>query len=761
MIYFAPPYLQVDRLTILKDHADPLQFYFFPVAPRLALNPDGTPSFLFVKYRQDLSNLPQGSEPGGGFLNFDVDLHVDQSELDQAITQIKHQMNLEQTPRLAALDYRTGKTRLIFLDAQDPADAQPPSSGSGSDSGASTPPATPPTQPVFVEKASYAATPSLYGDNRAAFSVQLSAEGATLVEATLDANTSLVGVVFDMTFVGLRPAYSVQVTVDWNRVWDYMETEFKANCLFFSADIDNATEKLIENQAIHIDVISYGAGTADADIIADKDDAIKYLQSFITDKFFQPSMDPTQAGSDKWYSQVGALRQVLEPTSFGYTSKHLQRDDVKTLSLNMSERSGEERRIVPQGHLGGLLTVLKSLPLDSYVKEVDLNDPFFQAVKVDVIAGGAMATDKIDHIVVHLEYGPDEAKAPQDILLNSPTDKGHAQWALNASAGLNYQYSYTVFFKPDAPPGKGDNVQSPTITTNATKLVIDPRDLYRIQTVHVQQINVPFDRYPEIQVELRYADTDAGISLDKPFVIQKGSESADWAFRLSDAANTAYEYRSTFYPVGAEPIPGTWQTTVDPAVLITDPYPKTINVTVSPAGGPTIQTIFVDLSYHDPANGISQDDLFSFKPGDGMKAWVVHIADPTKRDYTYTVHVQYKDGTIKDLAPVTCADTLIFVGDVFNRTFRLTVSASGKSFSDAELSKVRVLLSYDDNANQIHASEEVILNSVDDKSDWSFEMKDASVNTYSYAVTYYGLDGFSRNIPAQQSSAEQLIIPIQ
>ena len=167
MIYLESPYLIIEGLTILRDHANMQQFHYFPNAPRLAQNPDASPSFLFLKYREDLSKLPEGAEPGGGLLTFDVDLRVDDDTLDTARRQIKRELKLEDEPLLAPLDYRRGRTRLVFLDFDD------------TDIGDSE---RQEEEPRFVVTADYAASPSLYGDNRATFSVQLSARGATLLE---------------------------------------------------------------------------------------------------------------------------------------------------------------------------------------------------------------------------------------------------------------------------------------------------------------------------------------------------------------------------------------------------------------------------------------------------------------------------------------------------------------------------------------------------------------------------------------------------
>src|ERR1700741_3736910 len=127
MIYFEAPYQVIEGLTILKDHEVPFQFYSFPLARRMALQTNASPAFMFVKFKKDLSQpLPAGSEAGGGFLNFDVDLHVEQDPLDTVRREIKSRLRLSRDPQLAPLDYRSGKTKLIFLDFAPPPDDPPP-----------------------------------------------------------------------------------------------------------------------------------------------------------------------------------------------------------------------------------------------------------------------------------------------------------------------------------------------------------------------------------------------------------------------------------------------------------------------------------------------------------------------------------------------------------------------------------------------------------------------------------------------------------
>ncbi|MGB8645237.1 MAG: hypothetical protein WCF84_08360 [Anaerolineae bacterium] len=768
MIYFEAPYFSFEGLQVFRDHADPLQYYYFPQQPRLALNPDGTPTFLFIKFREDLSNPPQGVEPGGGFLNFDVDLRVDDDTLATVTRKIQQAMNLSDKPRLAPIDYRNGRTRLILLDGVDP-NADPNASP-----GATPTPVPQPTTAggtpqslVFVEKEAYSVTPSLYGDNRAAFSVQLSPAGATLVEKTLDAATSLIGVVYDLTFVGLRPAYKIRLTIAWDRVYDYLDQKFNAGARWYvfavDTDIESAVEKLIETQAIKLDVISFGAGASDKDIIAEKDAAVQFVRKFITDKFFEPSIPPK--GLDgAWTDQIHSVMDQMMPVHASYSYKHLNREDAKKLQIDLTEESATEMRIVPQGHLEGLMDVLRQFPRDDFVREIDLADPFFQQVKVNVVGGAAIGSDQVDHVEFHAEYGPDGAGQPQDLLLDSAGATSTVQWALIPHVGLSYNYRYHVYFKPNAPAGQGTNIQSPVLQSNATKLVIDPRDLYQIQKVNVQAINLPFDRYSQVEVALRYVDAVNNLTLKNDVMLTKNSQSGDWSFRVAPGISPSYQYQLTYFPTLGAPLVEDWVSTNDPAVLVTDPTAGTrpLVVTVMPAGDfNKILRILVNMTYDDNANNVHQSDLLKFVAATDSQDWTVRIANPNSGAYVYQVSVLYKDGTTKQFPAIPSTERVLFVGDIFQRTVHVKVTLAGHSFEDAELAKVRVRLSYDDPANQIHSSQEGLLTSLSDSFVWDYQIKDPTMDSYTFQVTYIRTDGFQNNQPPRTSNVELLVVPIQ
>ena len=391
---------------------------------------------------------------------------------------------------------------------------------------------------------------------------------------------------------------------------------------------------------------------------------------------------------------------------------------------------------------------------------MDLRDPFFESVGVEVIGGSAIDHDGIEALQVHLEYGDEAVPQPRDVVLQTTDALSQVRWTLDPMQGLAYRYRYRVMFGVNAPTGAAHRLESPWHTSNATKLMIDPRDLYHVENIRVQAVGLPFDRYAMVEVNLRHQDPEDGLEFTHTVVLSPSQDNHEWTFRRRPDGPAQFDYRLTFYPLGAEPIETEWQTSLDPAVLVSDLLPNELNVMVAPAGDfERIRRIMVEMRYDDPGNKVRQLDLLTFDK-DEMKSWQVRLVDPHRREYQYRVIVQYRDGSIKSLPTVSTSDQLIFIGEVFERTAKVKVSPAGQSFDRAGLNKVRVRLSYQDESNQLHDSTDLVFTSLTDSFEWNYRIQDPAFQTYRYQITYFQDDGFIRRNPPQQSTHEHLVIPI-
>jgi hypothetical protein len=294
MLYLNPPFHIIRGVSLFPDHADPLQYYFLPLMPKLTRIKDpatgeAVPQIQLIKYR--------GGAGNGGFLNFDVNIGVEEGVLDDIRSDLKRAANLRDTPRLAPVPLVDGTVKLMLLGKQS-GDATPAPAG-GTGGGTATSPAL--GQPQFVVKMDHSAKPALYGDNQAAFSVQLDQSGVTVMERALQGEMSPIGVVYSLEYLALRPAYAVHLHVDWDRVQKHLDEHFGIDSIFASVDIEKALDELIENRAIEIQTDTFVPEGEDSEgIIARRDEAISQVYDMITDAFFQPTLNPEKEAKDGW-----------------------------------------------------------------------------------------------------------------------------------------------------------------------------------------------------------------------------------------------------------------------------------------------------------------------------------------------------------------------------------------------------------------------------------------------------------------------------
>ncbi|MFT3861568.1 hypothetical protein [Micropruina sp.] len=276
--------ITVEGVTVFPDHADPDQFWYLPGPVQLARRPDGDQAFTFIKYKP--AAVAAGAK-GGGFLMFQVDLRLE-PDLERRIV-ARLRSIAKGRPRLTVVPFDEGTVQAIALNLQ----------GSGGTS------AQPAPEGSFraVEQILGASTPSLQGNNTAAFSLTLSQEGAIILEKAFEQGTAPVGVLYDLKFTGMRPALHVEINADLERVYNQFGAALDAQVYFVQAGIDAAFEKLVQNGAIQIKVIDFVGG----DDQADKEKwALDFFKENLLRQWFEPTLTP---------GQVAGGRVTAEPLS--------------------------------------------------------------------------------------------------------------------------------------------------------------------------------------------------------------------------------------------------------------------------------------------------------------------------------------------------------------------------------------------------------------------------------------------------------------
>ncbi|QJP16072.1 hypothetical protein G3545_21965 [Starkeya sp. ORNL1] len=304
MLYLDQPIGTIEGLAIFRDHADDSLFYYASERPRLARN-DGVPELVFLVYQRDITDNPNltpdaKQQLGGGFLAFTVDLSVDQGQLDEVKKKLAAFAG--GTVKLAAVPYRKGTVRLSIT--KDVAEAPGSTEAPGQ---------------MFFEEIYGTTKPSLIGDNRATFGVRLDHEGALLMEAALKSGISPIGVIYELEYLGLRPAFNVKITADYKRIYDHLEMQFGVRGgvgpISAAIDIGLAWQELRDNGSVRVEVVNF---TDDENFRKQAEAAFDWFKTELLRDFFKSSLEPPAfMKQGQSAGLLGSLQSLLGPLAQG------------------------------------------------------------------------------------------------------------------------------------------------------------------------------------------------------------------------------------------------------------------------------------------------------------------------------------------------------------------------------------------------------------------------------------------------------------
>ena len=739
MLYLDAPYYFINGISIFRDHDNPLQFYYAMAQPRLRTTLDPAtgkqvPRMQLIKYR----SLVAGK---GGFLTFEVHLGLSDAEIDMLAGEIKRLGRLTGTPRVVPIQPIDGSVRLMIL---------------GQDSGAVAPPARPgaPAPVVdtgFVVKMSHFAKPALFGDNGAAFSVELDEHGTAIIEAAMKGEITPIIVVYSLDFVGLRPAFSVRLHIDWDRAQSSMNETFGHESFFTSSQISNAVDKLIESQVITMQADNFvpDAGDAGKAVAEQFENARMRVQEMITDSFFQASLPPNTERPDGWDRAIDTVQDfgrqagMMAATgglggligTFSYNKTNYQRIDKRRLDVEIAERSAIVRTIYPQGTVSGLFRALADgIDVNRFILEVDADDPWFAEREVRVINRGEMARDELASISATLTYGAQT----RSVVLEETGKDATVKWSSILEHGAMRRpvdVDFTVRFKPDAGGERPLVVSSGPRQVLGDVLEVQPADLYARVTVPViVSPGFPWDKYPQVQVMLRYLDADHGIKTDDTLIATK-DKPASWTFIALDKNKRSFTYRLLHQAANHEDQDSGWLPGDGDMIDIRDPFGALrLVVDVMPVvpRWEDVEQVFVDLSYVDEANGVEQVASLAFSPAErGAQKFIIDRKDRAHKLVSYRVTTILAGGMVLEVPESFTESPRILVRPDM-KGHRIIAVTPPPDFAKHKLERVEIDLSYSDPQTGEDVTEHFTFNGPGGRKTFEFDYVDAGRKSYSW-----------------------------
>ncbi len=217
--------VQAGRFVFYRDHADPHKYYYVPDQPRLATRSDGTPEFTFIKYTKT------DSTTRGGVIHFLVTWGFTDNELRSAESALK---SVDTEAKLAGpVPFKEGTFQIISATA-------------GKDG-------------IFNRRIVGEGKAPLLPGQKAAVSIALTEEGASLLWESFQNPTSDVSVQYVLKFSGITPAFQAKLKVDWDKVYSQHDIKLGAEgtikMVKLKADVGAMLEELRQKGAIQLDIL--------------------------------------------------------------------------------------------------------------------------------------------------------------------------------------------------------------------------------------------------------------------------------------------------------------------------------------------------------------------------------------------------------------------------------------------------------------------------------------------------------------------------
>lgn len=759
MLYLNPPYFVIDGVSLMPDHEDPLQFYFMPMSPHLSVLAEGDlriPRIQVIKFAG--RPTPDAEVVSGGFLDFDCNLGIEPDRLAAIADQLKGEAGLADRPRLAPVPLIGGTVRMMLFGKESPQEesALP---GRREEAGPG---------PAFVRRIVHSASPALYGDNQAAFSVRLDQEGATVLDAALRDEMLPIGVVYTLEYVGLRPAYRVRVTADWDRVQHHFEETESVNVpLIASSTIEKVIDELIEKQIIEIhgDLLVAEGDDAGGET-ARYEAAMAQVRDLVFENFFTPSLEPMARQTGDAVDDFGRVMRTI--ATHGMTSVwerkefDITRIDRKRLDVDMSERTSVIREIHPQGHLPGIIRAVESqgLDLSRFLSSVSLEDPFFQRRTVRVIPRADFATDQIEAIDVALDY----AGSVKNVVIAAGSGEQSVEWQSEVADGrmlAPVTVSYEVLFS-SAARGRPRSLRSAPVEVEGDVVQVAPREGagYELRWISFTVIDFPWDLYPTAEVHCRYEDEAHGIRIADQYGLTAQQSTGAWPVFAVDPAQRTVTYRLILHGADGRDWDSGELQTDDDQIRIADPFGfrRTVDV-VAPAAlfGTQIDRVFVDVWYDDEANGVHKRESFELSAADAAtKRFTVELVDPARRRVGFRVSILRADGVLIEIPESTTEQERIIVTPQMRGHRTVEVTADGVDLAGAGIRQAVVETLYERPTLGLRMADSVTLTRERPRDAVEYDFADGDP-ALSYRVIHTLDNGLTRETPWNTTTGDVIV----
>lgn len=693
MLSLEIPALEIAGVLVYHDHANPTHFYYAAPNPKIART-NGRTLFDLFMYTVELEHSPLAGtrvpdELGAGFLTLGVDCALGVTQRSQIVRELATQLaRPEEQISLAPIPYHKGTVRVLALD-QFTAPSEP-SAPVDSDQRLQG-------RPTFVEAIVGSAKPSLLGDLRTIFSLKLSQEGVVFLEGLYKDQAAPVGVVFEVSYYGLRPAVEARITANLERIYKYFGGGLQGQYAWFRADISAGLRFLEERGDVQIELTSQATGE---EAQKSKDLALSLFRDRIVQELFRPTVPtPQNLGGSGIENRLNNLNNASHQ-GIGLTLRADLGQELKTVIYDFRERAPEERTHAPQAFLPLLLSPNE---VEARTHRIDLHHDFFELLEV-LVTGPSVEefnTLGIREVKVDLTYGDSGDPVPPEhgTLLFRPDATGDKLFAVKrrsrSTLAYNYALTYEFLSRADT-DADAFRYELPVRTATSRTLHINPNVDFGLLTVEVEPGQIHAD-IQTVDVDLTYQPSGT------PFVAQDhvrlhlaNPEPHTWQVRTLAAAIQPYTAIYTFRFQDNTVYRATAQQFTDRLLTVDAPFHHERRLLVRPnVVSSTITHLDLEIDYADELNAYQRHLLLALQAPFTSQEIKWPILDINQQAIQYRV-TAYEPGFTTEGEWQTTGDPSIIIGSVGSRVATVKAQLVGPPLPnvgiDAVLLKLQPLM---------------------------------------------------------------------
>lgn len=345
------------------------KYYYLPPPPRVAVDPEGRPQFLLMKFTSDRT-AEQGGVTGG-ILHFLCEYGLTPKQ--EAELEKKLEEKIEGAKLMGPVQMEEGEGESTFRII----------SATMSEGG-------------FAQKVVASGKAPLLPGQKVAAAARLDATGAVLIEESLKRPTSDISVEFSLAYTSFLPAFDGRITFDWERFKSHIDDwtlDFTKdrNCkkwIFQCKDTYNTDElreiydSLCEKEVIRIE---WTEGIVDERLEAIRQAFFRFMET----NFFDRSKDMMSMDEDEEDELEGMTNpEIRGSRRWEESEQHYTRFVAKSESafsnktINMKVMLPVKTPYVTVGNISGAWYRSAKKDFPELFAEVNVDDPFFQQRQV-------------------------------------------------------------------------------------------------------------------------------------------------------------------------------------------------------------------------------------------------------------------------------------------------------------------------------------------------------------------------------------------